>query len=107
MKGSNSKRVEVGGGEAAPGRECVTVSREMEAVWGLVGAGDFEVIWGLFQGLYWGEKGAEVGLSIWWPSEQRKGVWRLLFPPLCRGLRLESCGAPGSIWGSAWGCSEA
>lgn len=26
----------------------VTVSREMEAVWGLVGAGDFEVIQGLF-----------------------------------------------------------
>lgn len=48
VKDSSSKRVEVGGGEAAPGRDCVTVSREMEAVWGLVGAGDFEVIQGLF-----------------------------------------------------------
>lgn len=85
MKGSNSKRVlEVRGGEAAPDKECVTVSREMDAVWGLVGAGDFEMTRGLFQGLCWGKKGAEVGLSIWWPSEQGEGVWRLLFPPLCR-----------------------
>ena len=74
-------------------------SREMEAAWGLVCAGDFEVTRGLWQGLC-GE--GKVGCRVWCPSEQEERVWRLLFPP-CRGWAPRAVGSREDL-GPSPGC---